>query len=207
MSSYLEDVARLRQEAAQRQIENVQYEVRRLRDEVLEAERLASEASAAGDMDTALAYADMANTAEQQYIAFASQLPQQPQQIDPTVAEFAGQFRPWIEKHGQRAIEGLSMAHAYATRPRTGSNNPGLHGMGLQYGSEAYKSAIKNLLQMYGADHGIPFDPNSEMIGPDEAARISGCSPREYNEGVRKMMAEGRDSASGQGAMWDRNVG
>jgi hypothetical protein len=207
MSSYREDIAQLRAEAAQRQIENVQYEVRRLRDEVLEAERLASEASAAGDRDTALSYAEWANTAEQNYIAAASQLPPQPQQIDPTVAEFAQQYRPWIEKHGQRAIEGLSLAHNYAIRPRTGSANPAMNGMGLQYGSEQYKSAIKDLLTMYGADHGIPFDPNSEMIGPDEAARISGCSPREYNEGVRKMISEGRDSASEQGAMWDRNVG
>jgi hypothetical protein len=207
MPSYREDIAQLRAEAAQRQIENVQYEVRRLRDEVLEAERLASEASAAGDRDTALSYAEWANTAEQNYIAAASQLPQQPQQIDPTVAEFAQQYRPWIEKHGQRAIEGLSMAHAYATRPRTGSNNPAMNGMGLQYGSEQYKSAIKDLLSMYGADHGIPFDPSTEMIGPDEAARISGCSPAEYNRGVRKMYSEGRDSASEQGAQWDRDVG
>ena len=82
-----------------------------------------------------------------------------------------------------------------------------MHGMGLQYGSEQYKSAIKDLLTMYGADHGIPFDPNSEMIGPDEAAKhLAGCSPREYNRGRRRMMSEGRDSASEQGA-WDRKVG
>jgi hypothetical protein len=206
MASYLEEVAALRQEAAVRQMENVQEEVRRLRDEVYEAERLASEASAGGDRDTALYYAEMANTAEQQYIAAASQLPQMPQQPDATVTEFAQQYRPWLEKHGQRAIDVLTVAHGYATRPRTGSANPASTGMGLAYGSEQYKTAMKDLLGMYAKDYGVPFDPGEAMIGPDEAARISNVDARTYNEAVRKMYADGKDSASEQGA-WDREVG
>jgi hypothetical protein len=204
--SYREDIAQLRAEAAQRQIENVQYEVRRLRDEVLEAERLASEASAAGDMDSALSYAEWANTAEQQYVAAASQLPQQQQQADPRLVEFVQKNQSFFNKYGAAGVQGFDLAHQYATRPRTGSNNPSQHGMGLTFGTPEYFSAVKDLMVMYGKDYGLKFDPGDELITPDEAAKISGISTREYNRGVERMLNEGKDSATEYGAQWSRKV-
>jgi hypothetical protein len=198
----------LRQEAAERQMMNVQEEVRRLRDEVYEAERLASEASAAGDRETALSYAEWANSAEQNYLAAASQLPQPGPQVDPRLLEFVQKNQSFFDKYGQAGVQGFELAHQYATRPRNPtSNNPQTTGMGLTFGSKEYFSAVRDLMQMYGPSHGLNFDPGDELITPDEAAKIGGISAKEYNRGVQRMLNEGKDSATEYGAQWNREVG
>jgi hypothetical protein len=204
--SYTETIRQLREEAAQRQMMNLQEQARSAREAVWESVLLASEAEMSGDRDTAIYYADQANQQEQEFLAVAAHLPQQ-QQVDPRLAQFAAQNQAFFHKYGNAGIQGFDLAHQYATRPKTGSPNPSQTGMGLTFGTPEYFSAVKDLMVMYGKDYGLNFDPNDEILTPDEAAKISGISPREYNRGVERMINEGKDSATEYSNQWDRKVG
>jgi hypothetical protein len=207
--SYAETIAALREEARTRQLQNIQMQARELRESTWENERLALEAHQTGDAEMARAYADMANESEQRFLEVAAQLPQQQgQQIEPWVAELTRQHQAFLDRSGQAGIQAIILADGYATRPRTNSNNPAVHGCGLRRGTAEYYSQVKNLLELYARDYGLHYDANENSpLTPKEAAAISNVSDKDYAEGERKMYSEGRDSASEQGALWDRETG
>ena len=66
---------------------------------------------------------------------------------------------------------------------------------------------MDSLLDLYAKDYGLQHDPKEDSLTADEAARISGLSPDEYNGGVRRMYAEGRNSAAENAANGSRKVG
>jgi hypothetical protein len=117
--------------------------------------------------------------------------------------DFYNKHRGFFDRHGQRGFEACAMAHQYATTPRD-PDNP--RGMGLTPGSAEYDHAMQNLLEIYGKDAGVSFDPN-ETLSADEACKISGVSPREYNRQVKRMYEGGRDSGTQYSKQFGRDVG
>lgn len=73
-----------------------------------------------------------------------------PRQADPRMVEFIRRRQPFVQRHGQAAMQAVDMAHRYATAPRNPNPTPesvgaGMHGMGLQPGTQAYFNAMENL--------------------------------------------------------------
>ena len=133
--------------------------------------------------------------------------PRQQPQADPRAVAYLNRKKVFVDRHGQAAIDALGRAHQYATTPRNPStNNPNNTGMGLRGGSPAYFKAMDDLLEMYAGDLGLKYDPKEDALSPNEAARISGLSANEYNNGVQKMYSEGRNSAAEAAANWSRKV-
>ena len=97
---------------------------------------------------------------------------------DPRAVEYMRRRQPFINKYGQRAIQAFDLAHQHLAS--TGN---------WKIGSPRYYKALDTLLEMYGPDHGIKFDPNEIALTPNEAAKISGLSPERYNQAVRAVHA------------------
>jgi hypothetical protein len=208
MASYREQIAQMRADVALRQEADLELQAQTLHNEMMEAEKYASDALSQNDRQSAEYYAQEMNQKEAELRNVLAYLPQPGPQVDPRLVEFVQKNESFFNKYGNAGVQGFELAHQYATRPRNPtSNNPATTGMGLQFGTPEYFSAVKDLMQMYGKDYGLNFDPGDELMTPDEAAKISGISPREYNNGVRRMLNEGKDSATEYGAQWNREVG
>ena len=184
--SYQQQIAQLRVERSQRerlnQLENIQIDYR-------EAARERDEAAARGDRDEFELRDTDCERLEQDW----AYLNPQQQQADPRQVEFVRRNAPFIERHGQAAIQALDLAHNYATRPRNpNATNPANNGMGLRPNTPAYFQAMRNLLEMYAKDYGLRYDRDEELLTPNQAAKISGLSPDAYNHAVRQVAAQGR---------------
>jgi hypothetical protein len=189
--SYLQTIATMRQERSQRerlnQLENIQVDYR-------EAVRERDAAAARGDLDEF----ELRDTDCERLEADWRHLnPQRPPQADPRMVEFVKRRAPFVERHGQAAIQAMDMAHRYVTTPRNPNATPasirnGQSGMGLQPNTPQYFEAMDNLLTMYSKDYGLRYDPEELLLTPNEAARISGVSANQYNDALRQVAAQGR---------------
>src|SRR6516165_9743572 len=177
---YRETLAQLRQEAHGRQIRELTTRAHELSQQVAENEQYALEAEASGDHDSALTYTEFAQEDAKQLTETLAKLP--PSGPPEYAQRFFAEHKGFFDRHGERAFQAAAMAHQYATTAKDPENPKG---MGLTPGTPEYDHAMKNLLEMYGKDVGVDFNPD-EGLTADEAAKISGVSPREYNRQVRK---------------------
>jgi hypothetical protein len=105
-----------------------------------------------------------------------------PPQADPKAVAYLQRRSPFLQKYGQKGMQAFQLAHNHLAS--TGN---------WKIGSPAYYKAIDTLLEMYGPDYGMRFDPSSDIsLSPNEAAKISGLSPESYNRGVQAMHRQGR---------------
>jgi hypothetical protein len=194
--SYQEQIARMRMERAQR--ETVQR-LQEIRNDYHEATRSRDEAAARGDTETFEMMDDDCMRLEQE--AAVLQGPQRPQ-IDQRLVQFAQRNQPFFEKYGVNAYRALDEAHKYMMRPRNpNTNHPGYTGMGWNpqaVFTPQYFEKLKDLLELHGENFlGVKFDRNEERLTPNEAAEISGLSPRQYNQALRQVAARlGQDRKS-----------
>jgi len=189
--NYQQTIARMRQERSQREhlnrLQNIQTDYR-------EAVRERDEAAARGDVDEFEMRDADCERLEQDWNYLN---PPRPPQMDPRLVQFAKQNAGFLQKYGQRAYQALDAAHAYMMRPRNpNTNNPAHTGMGWnpqQVFTPQYFDKMKDLLEMHGENFlGVKYDRNEEMLTPNEAAKISGLSPQQYNHAVRTMASQGR---------------
>jgi hypothetical protein len=184
---YTAQIAAYRQEKAQRemaaQLEDIQYQHEQARVERdLAAQR--------GDRDTFELHDETCEYLEREYNRIA---PPQAPAPHPAAVEFIRKNQPFLERHGQAAVNAIGLAHQYATRPRVPhASNPALTGMGLQPNTPAYFEAMRSLLEMYGADVGVRYNRNEEMLDPTTAAKVSGVSADNYNAALKTLHAQGR---------------
>jgi hypothetical protein len=188
--SYLETIAQMRQERAQRERVERSQEIR---DWYTEAQRNRDEAAARGDVDSFEMHDDDCQRLEQDW----QQLnPPQPPQLDPRLVDFAKRNSQFLERYGQRAFQALDAAHQYMVRPRNPrTNDPRYTGMGMgnKVFTPQYFDKLKDLLEMHGEKFlGVRFDRSEESLTPNEAAKISGLSPRAYNNALRVVASQGR---------------
>src|SRR5262249_32230884 len=187
--TYQETIARMRQERANREhlnrLDNIQADYRA-------AVRERDEAAARGDIDEFEMRDSDCERLEQdwQYLN-----PPRPPQLDPRLVQFAKQNAGFLQKYGQRAYQALDAAHAYMIRPRTGSTNPAHAGMGWNpqhVFTPQYFDRMRDLLELHGEKLlGVKYDRGEELLTPNEAAKISGLSPQQYNHAVRAMASQG----------------
>jgi hypothetical protein len=192
MASYQEEIAGWRQ---QRRQAEAQSRINELRQEHTEAIRERDHAIASNDLESAAFADDQAQYLENEYRQLVG--PQQPQ-IDPRLVQFAKQNAGFLQKYGKRAYQALDEAHNYMMRPRTGNPNPAYTGMGWNpqhVYTPAYFNRLKELLEMHGEKLlGVKYDSNEEMLTPNEAAKISGLTPEQYNNAAKVIARQGRFS-------------
>src|SRR5215831_1265118 len=187
--SYQQEIAQWRQ---QRRQAEAQARVNELRQEHNQALRERDYAISNNDLESAAAADDQCQYLENEFRQLVG--PQQPQ-VDPRMAEFVRRRTPFVERHGQAAYQAMDMAHQYATRPRNpNTNNPAHTGMGLTPGTQAYFDAMDDLLTMYAKDLGLHYDPSEKLLTANQAAKISGLSPKAYNEAAQEIGRQGRYS-------------
>jgi hypothetical protein len=192
MPTYQEQIAQWR---AQRKQQEVAERVNQIASEYRDAVRERDQHIANNDLESAAWRDADCEQLEQEYSQYVP--PQQPQ-IDPRLVQFAKQNAGFLQKYGQRAYQALDAAHQYMMRPRTGNPNPAFTGMGWNpqhVYTPAYFARMKELLEMHGESHlGVKYDPNEEMLTPNEAAKISGLTPQQYNYAAQVVGRQGRYS-------------
>ncbi len=186
--SYLQQVAQMRQERAQR--EAVQR-LQEIREEYQHNQRERDEAYGRGDRETFEAYDDYCQQLERDWNALS------PPQVDPRLTEFARRNAPFLERYGQRAVQALDAAHQYLMRPRNPhTNDPRYTGVGLhpsQMYTSLYFNKMKDLLEMHGESSlGVKYDRAEEGLTPNEAAKASGLTPKQYNQALAEVRGQGR---------------
>ncbi len=203
MANYQEQIAQLRQ---QRAIVEHRQQAEELVQNYQQSLELREEAAQRGDAAAWHIHDADCETLEHDWSRYYQPRPQQPQ-VDPRIAGYIARKKTFLDRHGNAAAAAMDEAHRYATRPRTGSNNPAQTGMGLQPGTPQYFKAMDDLLECYAGDFGLKYDPKEDAVGPNEAARISGVRANEYNNGVRQLHNLGRNSAAENAVNWGRKVG
>ena len=203
MANYQEQIAQLRQ---QRAIAEHQAQAEELVATYQESMELREEAAQRGDAAAWHIHDSACETLEHDWDRYYRPRPQQ-QPVDPRMAGYFKRKKTFLDRHGNAAANAMDMAHQYATRPRTGSANPGNTGMGLQAGTPQYFKAMDDLLEMYAGNFGLKYDPKEDTVTPNEATRISNVSPEGYNQGVRAMHQMGRNSAAEYAQQWGKKVG
>jgi hypothetical protein len=203
MANYQEQIAQLRQ---QRAIAEHQAQAEELVETYQESLQLREEAAQRGDAAAWHIHDSACETLEGDWARYYAPRPQQ-QPVDPKMLGYLRSKKVFLERHGAAAANAMDMAHQYATRARTGSNNPAHTGMGLRPGTPQYFKAMDDLLECYAQDFGLRYDKFENQVSPNEAARISNVRYDEYNKGVRQMHQMGRNSGAEYAQQWGKKVG
>jgi hypothetical protein len=177
MASYQEEIAAWRM---QRQQQEIVDRAQQVQQEYAIAARERDEAIARNDMEEATYRDNECMDLEKEYNQI---VPPQPPQLHPKIANLAQRNAGYFQKFGQRGAQIADRVHRYVTeRMRVSPDDP------------RYEEMVKSAMEMYAKDYGCPYDPNSEILTADEAAKISGLSPKQYNNASRHMAAQGRFS-------------
>jgi hypothetical protein len=193
MATYQEEIARWRQERRQQEANS---RLQELRQEHAEAIRERDQAVASNELELAASADDQAQYLENEYRQLVG--PQQPQ-VDPQWMNWMRRNAGFIEREGQRGVKAVTDALAYMQRPRNpNSNDPRYTGMGMtpqQVFSKPGLDKLEDLLETHGSQfYGVRFDKNEKTLTPNGAAKMSGLSPKQYNDAARQIGAQGRYS-------------
>src|SRR5262249_47706203 len=137
------------------------------------------------DLELAASADDQCQYLENEYAQIVG--PRQPQ-ADPRLVQF-----------GQRNQDYLNKLRAKVGPERAGQFlnwlDQRLVNMGLQRNSPAYFERGRDMMELDSARvTGVPYDPNTQALAADEAAKISGLSPQEYNRAAQQIGNQGRFS-------------
>ena len=184
---YLEEMAAIRQ---QRHQQEYAQRVNEIQTEYRSNVEMRDQAARENDVESWHYWDKLCEEGERDYLAHC---PPQAPQMDPRLRNFALRNKSFFDRYGQRADQVLALADGYLTRPRVRhETNPARTGMGLQRYSPLYFSKLKDLLQMHGKDYGVQYDPSEERLDANQAAKLSGLSPRHYNQAAQVLQAQGR---------------
>jgi hypothetical protein len=175
MATYQEQIAQWRQQRAQQQIAD---RLGQIRQEHAQVARERDQAIAENDMETAELRDMDAQQLEQEWAHYNP--PQQ--QADPRDVNFMQRRAAFFERHGQRGAAAYDAAHRYLVNRGWTPRTPNFY------------RAMDDLMEMHGQHYyGVRFDPNSDKtLTSNEAAEISGLSPKSYDEAYRQLKAQGR---------------
>ena len=83
--------------------------------------------------------------------------------------------------------------NASPTPPSVSPGGNGLLSMGHQRNSPGYFERGRDMLELDSARvTGVAYDPNTQALTADEAAKISGLSEKSYADAYRQLKAQGR---------------
>jgi hypothetical protein len=82
-------------------------------------------------------------------------------------------------------------------KPRNpNTNNPAYSGLGWNpkaVFTPQYFDKLKTLMELHGEQYlGVKYDRNEQSLTANEAAKISGLSPQQYNRSAQQLAAQGR---------------
>src|SRR5262245_60198819 len=192
MATCQEEIAQWR---AQRQQQQIADRCNQIRQEHAQVVRERDEAIANNDLETA-EYRDM--DCQQLEKEWAEYNPPQ-QQRNPQWENWLRRNSTFIEREGQRGVQAITEALRYMQRPRNpASADPRYTGMGLtpqQVFSPQGFDKLESLLEIHGQQfYGVKFDKNEQPLTADEAAKMSGQTPENYNRASQRMGSDQRFS-------------
>src|SRR5262245_61346573 len=192
MATYAEQIAQWR---VQRQQQEIADRAQQIQQEHAQAARERDTAIANNDMEEAGYQDNVCVDLEKEYNKI---VPQQPQ-VHPQWMNWLRRNSTFIEREGDRAVAAVTGALGYMQRPRNpNSNDPRYTGMGMrpeQIFTKQGLSKLEDLLQVHGQQFfNVRYDPNEKALTPNAAAKISGLSPKQYNEASRILANQGRFS-------------
>jgi hypothetical protein len=183
MPTYQEQIAAWRAQRAQQQVAE---RVNQIASEYRDAVRERDQHIANNDLESA-AWRDM--DCEQLEKEYGEYVPPQPPPMDPRLAQFA------------QTNQGY---HLNKLRARVGPERTGkflnwvdqrLVNMGFQRNTPGYFERGRDMLELDSARvTGVAYDSKDQMLTADEAAKISGLSPQEYNHAAQVIGRQGRYS-------------
>jgi hypothetical protein len=172
--SYQEQIAQWRQQRAHEQIASRVEEIKtEYQEAVTERDKLVAE----GQIDEAAYWDDTVQRLDCEYQQYVP--PPQPQ-AHPKVVGLARRNAPYFRKYGQSGIAAADWSHNKTLAA------------GITPDSPKYGEMVRSFMEMYAKDFGAPYDPNSQLLTANEAAKISGLSPDAYNRASQTLAAQGR---------------
>jgi len=175
MGTYAEDRAQFIAQAQQRQAANRVEEIKR---EYAQVERELDEAVADNDMETAHLRALEANQLQAEHAQYVRPQPQyHPKDVN-LIQKNANYFQKYPQSGPKAALYVSNRLQQIGIPP----NHP-------QYEDMMYRG-----MEYYGEKFNAPYDRNDEILTPDEAAKISGLSPKDYNKAAQEIGRQGRYS-------------
>jgi hypothetical protein len=190
--SYLQQVAQWRQDRMRQQAQARQEEIKQ---EYAQAARERDEAIADNRMDDAT---DADNYCQNLEAEWSEYHPPQPPQMDPQLARWGQANKEYIDrliaKHGvEKTNAFLNAIDAKLTGPRN-QYAPEKGGLGLKRNSPEYFARGNDFLELYSEGvSGERYTPNDTLTA-EEAAKISGISPQQYNRSAQVLNQQGRFS-------------
>jgi hypothetical protein len=182
MASYAEEIAAWRQQ--RRQEEQVQR-LEDIRREHAQAARERDQAIADNDVETAELRDNDCQYLEQEWRQIAP-----PPGPDQRVVAGYQRNKTFFDRYGDNGWRVFAEAYAHLTRPKNRNEHDWRRkGMGLTP-DQALSPAGQKLMEDWAELHGpqlfnVRFDPSEQSLTPNEAAKISGLSPNQYNYYVR----------------------
>jgi hypothetical protein len=190
--TYNEQIAQWRQDRMRQQVEQRKQDIVQ---EYREASRERDQAIANNDMETAEENDSYCQNLEAEWQEYH---PPQPPQMDPRLQKFHAANRDYVDRliarHGnEKATAFLNAVDARLTAPKN-LQDPSKGGMGIARYSQEYFDRGKDFLELYSEGvSGVPYEPNATLTA-DEAAKISGVSPQQYNRSAQVLQQQGRYS-------------
>jgi hypothetical protein len=174
MASYQEEIAAWRMQRSQQELANRAQEIQQ---EHAQYARERDTALANNDLEEA-AYADNAcQDLEQEYQKI---VPPQPQ-YHPKDVKLMQVNNPYFRRYGQKGAQAAYAVNKHVTQR-----------MGVSPDHPNYEALMKSGMELYAKDFGAPYDPNSQLLTADEAAKISGLNPQTYNQAYHQLKRQGR---------------
>jgi hypothetical protein len=182
MASYAEELAQWRAQRKQTEIANRAQEIAQ---EHAQYARDRNTAIANNDLEEAEYNDNACESLEQEYQKI---VPQQPPPVDPRLAQF-----------GQTNQGYLNKLRARVGPERTGQFlnwiDQRLVNMGYQRNTPGYFERGRDMLELDSQRvTGVAYDSKDQALTADEAAKISGLSPQEYNRAAQVIGGQGRYS-------------
>src|SRR5262249_3802191 len=179
----------------QREQQKIADRCNQIRTEHAQAARERDQAIAENDLETAEFRDTDCQQLEQEWAHYNP--PQQ--QVHPQWMNWLRRNSTFIEREGDRAVAAVTGALGYMQRPRNpNSNDPRYTGMGMcpeQIFTPQGLDKLEDLLEVHGQQFfNVRFDKNEKALTPNQAAKISGLSPKQYNEASRILANQGRFS-------------
>ena len=189
MSNYYEQIAQWRQ---QRDQETRANRIREMSAEYAQASRERDQLIAENNLEEAAWRDDDCKQLEREWLEYNP--PQQ--QIDPRWTEWTNRHRTFFERTGQQGVNAVQGAFAYLCRPRNPNpttHNPAHNGCGMakQAYTPAFFDRLESVLEMHAPMYyGVRFDPSEKTLDANEAAKVAGLSPQQYNQASREVGAQ-----------------
>src|SRR5262249_22000884 len=182
--------AQWRQDLMRQQVET---RVEEIKAEYAEVQRERDRAIAENDMESAEISDARCQDLENEWSQYH---PPQPPQMDPRLQRFHAANKDYVDRltasmRNKKTPAFLNAVDARLTAPRN-HHEPAKGGLGLARYSPEYFQRGKDFLELYSEGTSGERYTSDDTLTADEAAKISGVSPQQYNRSAQALHQQGR---------------